>query len=121
MLILKVTPITTGGIPIYQTLWNGITGTMRFVRVGPSFQQMIMDLQTAYFAAGVISQMTISANVRNRDQSIDEYLYSGVQFTKPKFGTFSAVKEVDMTLGFKASQLTATGTLASFLTALSAI
>ena len=116
--VAKVTPITTGGVPIFQTLWNGNSGTIKFVRVGPSFQQIFMDLQAAYYNAGIISQMTIAASVRNRDGSIDEYLYTGVQFSKPVFGNYTALKEVDMTVDFMASLLTATGTLSSFLTSL---
>jgi hypothetical protein len=117
----KITPITTGGVPIYQTLWNGVSGSMKFIRVGPSFQQLFMDLQAAYFNSGVISQMTIAASVRNRDSSIDEYLFTGVQFMKPNFGSFTATKEVDMSVGFSASLLQATGTLSTFLSALAAV
>src|ERR1700721_2179725 len=76
---LKITPITTGGVPIYQTIWNGLKGSMRFARVGPNFQQIFMELMASYFDNGVISQFQIAQSVLNRDGSIDEYLFTGVQ------------------------------------------
>jgi hypothetical protein len=112
----SITPITGGGVPIHQTLWNGITGNMSFTRVGPAFQQMFMDLMNAYFTAGVITQFTISVNVRNRNGNIDEYLYTGVQFTRPRFGNFRSTKEVDLRVGFKASKMQVNGSATAFLT-----
>lgn len=115
---LKITPITTGGLPIYQTIWNGIRGSMTYTRVNTSFQQMFMDMMGAYYSGGIISQFSISASVRNRDGSIDEYLYSGVQFSKPRFGAFHGTKEIDMRVDFRATQVTGTGALTAFLSGL---
>lgn len=117
---VKITPVTGGGVPIYQTLWNGISGSMSFTRSSAAFQQMFIDLMNAYFTNGVIPQFTISVNVRDRAGSIDEYLYTGVQFEKPRFGNYKATKEVDMKMNFKASQMTVNGTGTAFLTAAAA-
>lgn len=116
----KITPITGGGKPVYQTLWNGVNGSMMFTRVGPAFQQMFMDLMAAYFNNGIITQFTMSVNVRNRNGSIDEYLYTGLQFERPRFGDFRSTKEVDMRVSFSASQMTANGTGQAFLTGVAA-
>ena len=118
---LKVVPITNGGIPIFQTIWSGISGTMTFVRTGPAFGQLIVDLMSAYYIAGIIPQFSISCAVRNRDGTIDEYLYTGVQFSKPSFGNYQGVKEVDMKTSFVASQLIATGSALSFLTGVASL
>ena len=114
---IKVTPITNGGVPVYQTLWNGISGSLMFTRTGPAFNRMVMDLMDAYHTMGIIPQFTISVDIRNRDTSIDSYLYAGVQFSRPKFGTFHGVKEVDMRMGFHAATMSGTGALTSFLAA----
>jgi hypothetical protein len=118
---LKVTPITNGGVPIYQTIWNGVSGTMTFVRNGPPFGQLIIDLMQAYYISGIIPQFSMAVNVRNRDGSIDEYMYTGMQFSKPSFGNYQGVKEVDMKTNFVASQLMTTGSALSFLTGVSSL
>ena len=115
---LKVTPITNGGIPVLQTIWNGVTGSMMFVRQGPAFQAFFLETILAYHQSGIIQQFGISMEVQNRDGSVDEYLLSGVQFTKPDFGNFAAVKEVDMSLAFNASIMTKAGGATTFLTGL---
>ena len=115
---LKVTPVTGGGIPVYQTLWNGVTGSMTFVRQGPAFQAFFLETILAYHTGGIIQQFGLSMEVQNRDGSVDEYLLSGVQFNKPDFGNYMALKEVDMSLAFNASIMTKVGGASTFLTGL---
>ncbi len=112
---LKVTPINRGGRPQLQTLPNGLRGTMTFVRVGPAFNQMYMDLSAGYFGAGIIPQFYIAMNIRNRDGSVDEYQIDGVQFSDWNFGDFRGTKEVDLRLSIEASEMYGSGSLASFL------
>lgn len=102
---IEVIPITTGGIPIYQTVWSGITGDMRFARVNGYYQQAFSDLMDLYFASGVIAQMVLQARVRNRDGSVDTYVYTGFQFSKPRFGAFHATREVDLRVSWMASTM----------------
>src|ERR1700761_2264887 len=78
---MKVTPISNGGVPVLQTIPNGLRGTMTFVRTGPAFSMLYMDLSQGYFTAGVISQMYIMMNIRNRNGSVDEYQIDGVQLS----------------------------------------
>lgn len=115
---LEVTPITTGGIPIYQTIWNGVSGDMRFARVNGVFQQVFSDLMAAYFTAGIIPQMTLQTQVRNRDGSVDTYMHVGLQFSKPRFGSFVSTKEVDMRVSWMASTMVSKTGIGSALTAL---
>lgn len=117
---LKVIPITKGGIPVYQTLWSGVQGSLAYTRFGPTFQQMFMDLMQAYHFGGLIPQFGMTLNVMNRNGSVDEYLYTGVQFSRPRFGNFRATKEVDMRVDFHASLVQGSGALQVFLGALAA-
>jgi hypothetical protein len=117
---LKIIPITNGGRPIYQTIPGGHSGNMMFTRVNGNFQAMVNELYNAYHDVGLITQLSITANVLNRDGTVDEYLWSNAQLKKPRFGNFHATKEVDMRLGFSASVLTITGGASAFLTGLAA-
>lgn len=112
---MKVTPISQGGVPVNQCIPNGIRGSMTFVRTGPSFHQLYLDLSQGYFTAGIISQMYIMVNVRNRDGSVDEYQLDGVQLCDWDFGDFRGTKEVDLRLSLEASQMYGSGTLLTVL------
>jgi hypothetical protein len=112
---MKVTPISNNGVPINQVIPNGLRGTMTFVRIGPAFSQLYMDLSQGYFTAGIITQMYIMMNVRNRDGSVDEYQLDGVQLSDWDFGDFRGTKEVDCKMSIEASQMYGSGSLAVFL------
>jgi hypothetical protein len=114
--VVKVTPITQGGVPVNQTVFNGVTGSMRFVRTGPNFSRFVLDLVDAFHDGGIISQLSIAWQVKNRDQTIDQYMITGGQITSPDHGRFAGLREVDMNLGLVGSRLTATGNLGSLLT-----
>lgn len=115
---LQVMPITLGGKPVNQTIWQGGSGRLTYTRFGPSFQQMFMDLQNAYYGTGLIPQFTMNVGVRNRDGSIDSYVYDGMQFSDPHFGDFRSTKEVSLQVGFEWSSCQASGALTAFLAAL---
>jgi hypothetical protein len=117
---LDVTPISNGGVPLFLTIWAGVSGSFSFTRTDGSMQNMIMDLMDAYFSSGIIPIFSMQASVLNRDQSIDEYQLSGLQWNDPSFGNFRAEKEVDQKIEFRASLLTRTGGAAPFLTQLAA-
>ena len=113
--MLSIMPITTGGMPIHQCIWSGGSGRMSFTRFGPSLTQMFMDLEAQYYSAGVIPQFSLTVEVRNRDASIDEYLYSGFQFGNPHHGAYRSTREVTQNVNFVYSQLQGTGALTAFL------
>lgn len=112
---LKIIPITNGGVPIYQTIPGGYMGNMQFARVNGNFQAMVSELWNGYHQQGLITQLSITVNVLNRDGSVDEYLFSNAQIKKPRFGNFRHEKEVDMRLGWSASLMTISGGASSFL------
>lgn len=118
--IIKITPITRGGKPIFQTVWNGGSGRISLTRVNGNLQAMILDLMQAYHGSGIIPIFSIQLSILNRDSTIDEYLYSGVQWETPDFGNFRALKEVDQGLAFMWSDCVKTGGAPAFLTGVAA-
>lgn len=112
---MKVTPISNGGVPVLQTIPNGLRGTMTFVRTGAAFSMLYMDLSQGYFTAGVITQLQIMMNIRNRNGTVDEYQVTGAQLSDWDFGDFRGTKEVDCKLSIEAAQMYGSGTLATFL------
>ena len=118
--MIKVTPITNGGRPIFQTVWNGGDGRMTFTRQNGNLQAMVLDLMTAYHTRGIIPVFGLAASILNRDGTIDEYLYSGVQWETPDFGNFAALKEVNNGISFNWSQCVKTGGPTAFLTGVAA-
>jgi hypothetical protein len=118
--LIKIVPITNGGKPLFMTVWVGGHGRMMFTRQNGNLQAMILELMSAYHTQGLIPQFSIATNILNRDGTVDEYLYSGVQWTTPHFGNFKALKEVDQALDFSWSDCVKTGGATPFLTALAA-
>lgn len=112
---IDVVPISGGGVPVFQTIWAGLRGRFMFTRQNGNLQQAIADLMAAYHGAGIIPNFTVMCSVLNRDGSIDEYILTGVQFSKPRFGNFRSEKEVDMQIEFRASLMVTTGSAATFL------
>jgi hypothetical protein len=117
---IKVVPITNGGKPIFQTVWVGGHGRITFTRVNGNLQAMVLELMSAYHNLGIIPVFSLATSILNRDSSIDEYLYTGVQFRTPHFGNYAALKEVNTGLDFSWSDCIKTGGPTSFLTELAA-
>lgn len=113
---LEVTPISNGGVPIFQTIWGGVRGSIGFARANANLESMVMDLMSAYHDAGVIPQFTLSAAVLNRDGLVDTYTLTGMQLSKPKFGSYTGLKEVDQRIEFRASRMKKSGFGSGFLT-----
>lgn len=118
--IIKVVPITNGGKPIFQTVWVGGKGRMTFTRQNGNLQSMVLELMAAYHNSGIIPSFAIAISILNRDGSIDEYLFTGVQFQTPHFGNFAAMKEVNQGIDFVWSDCVKTGGGTPFLTGLAA-
>lgn len=117
---LKIVPISNGGVPIIQDIPAGWRGSLMFTRVNGAFNQFRIDTENAFFDSGLIQQFTIQCSVLNRDLSVDEYQFIGVQFVKPRFGNFRADKEVDMRMDFRAARLLTTGASTPLLSLLAA-
>lgn len=106
--MLKIVPICNGGMPIYNTIWQGWSGKLTFTRFNGAITNMIAQLMNDFYNSGAMPHFSISCSVLNRDNSVDQYLFTGVVWTKPTFGNFKADKEVDQTLNFQAQNMIAT-------------
>lgn len=115
---VKVTPISNGGKPLFQTVWAGGHGRIMFTRVNGNLTRMVLELMAAYHDVGLLPIFALSTNILNRDGSVDEFIYTGVQWNRPKFGNFRALKEVDQSLDFSWSDCRAVGGSAPFLAAI---
>lgn len=104
---LKVTPITNGGYPIYQSIPNGLTGSMDFVRVNGNITSMFTMLYNAFYTAGTLPQFTMSISVLNGLGNVDQYTLPNLVFHNPDFGRFSGISEVSQKIEFSASTIIA--------------
>ncbi len=102
---IKVTPITNGGYPIYQSIPNGLTGTMEFVRVNGNITSMFTMLYNAFYTAGTLPQFTMSISVLNVSGTVDQYTLPNLVFHTPDFGRFSGISEVTQKIEFNASTI----------------
>lgn len=112
---LDVVPISDGGVPLFMTIPAGWRGRMMFTRTNGRFQEFWAEIFNAYHQNGIIPIWTLIASVLNRDGGIDDYLYSGAQFSKPRPGNYRSEKEVDMQMEFRASLMTSTGVVVPVL------
>lgn len=103
--MIKVTPISGGGRPLFARIPAGWSGRMTFTRTNGSLQNLIAGLESAFYNGGIIIQYNFSMNVLNRDGTVDRYTFVNAQFEKPSFGAFRADKEVDVPIEFVASEL----------------
>lgn len=104
---IKVTPITNGGYPIYQSIPNGLSGTMEFVRVNGAITSMFTNLYNAFYAAGVTPHFTMSLSVLNPAGNVDLYTLPNLVFHTPDFGKFTGISETTQKIEFNASTIIA--------------
>ena len=116
--LLTCVPISNGGVPIFQTIWQGVSGSMAFARVNGLYTKLISELMVAYHTQGLITQFSASVEVLNRDGTLDEYLLSNMQIHKNTFGNFRGTKEADFSFQFSASLLSVAGGTSTILTGL---
>ena len=113
--MLKITPITNGGRPIYQAIPNGISGDMTFVRVNGNLTSMFTSLYSAFYNEGLLPHFTLSLNVLNHGGQVDEYIFPDLVFHTPDFGEFSGIEQVTQKLSFSCPTIESTTNLASIL------
>ena len=115
MHMLKVTPITNGGKPIYRSIPNGLSGTMEYVRVNGNITSIFTVLYAAFYNAGLLPTFTITVTVINRNGTTDEYIFPEVVFHTPDFGRFDGISEVRQKIDFSGPEILSTTNLASIL------
>lgn len=113
--LLKITPITNGGIPLYQAIPNGISGDMEFVRQNGNITSIFTVLYQAFYNEGLLPHFTLTINVLNKSGQTDEYIFPDLVFHTPDFGQFSGIEEVRQKLGFSCPTIESTTNLASII------
>jgi len=112
---LEVIPISGGGVPVFQTIWAGVRGRIMYARTNGSLANVVTGLMSAYHDAGIIPQFSMASAVLNRDGSIDEYLHTGLQLSRSRFGNYRSEKEVDQQVEIRAGRMIVTGPNANIL------
>ena len=98
---IKITPVSRGGIPLYQTLWSGGSGHLKYTRVFGAISFVWVALMRNYYYLHQLPNFSLSLAVINRDASVDEYLFGGMVLTSPTWGTARGDKQMDQELHFK--------------------
>ncbi len=111
--LLKVVPITNGGIPLYKAIPNGLTGHMDFVRNDGSITSIFTSLYNAFYTAGVTPSFSITITVLNHQGTSDEYIIPSAVFHAPTFGEFSGITEVRQKIEFSGPTILSTSMVLS--------
>lgn len=93
--------ITNGGIPLFETIPQGVAGKFVFLRMNGKLSQMLVDQQTAYYQNGRRLRWTISFQVRNPDSSVDVYTIYSCKISKGSLGKFKGNKFVEQGFNFR--------------------
>ena len=99
---LKVIPVTNGGRPIYNTIWQGVSGTFKWTRFNNAGQYFVIALMNNFYSLHLLPKFTIQVTVLNHDGSVDSYIATNAVFLNPSMGQFVADKEVMYEMSFKA-------------------
>jgi hypothetical protein len=121
MEMLKISPITRGGKPMYLAIPSGLSGTMRFTRFNGALTSMFTQLYQLYYNNGILPKFTITVSVINPDSTTDQYIFTGVVFSRPGFGDFQNIREVDQGFSWNAENCVSTSNLSSIVPALAAL
>lgn len=97
---VKISPISRGGIPLFQTLWAGGNGHLKYTRVFGALSYLWSAMMNNYYYLHRLPNFSMVLTMLNRDASVDEYLFSGMVLTSPTWGTGRGDKEVDQELHF---------------------
>jgi len=115
---LKVTPITGGGLPLYEAVPNGASGTMEFTRYNGGMTAVFANLMNAFYNQGILPHWNIEVNVMNRDMTVDAYNFQGAVFSRPQFGNFDGIRETTQTLEFAFNRIAMPANVTSLIPAL---
>src|SRR5262249_20996269 len=102
---LKITPVTNGGLPLFDRSPNGWHGSINFVRADGTIANMFAAMDSNFYRFGRRTWFTMQTSILNRDGSVDKYSWTRCSFSRPKFGRFQADKEVDTGFNFRAQQM----------------
>lgn len=103
--LIKVRPITNGGLALSRRIPHGWTGRMTFGKFNGLFNDYIALQEENFYNLGVQRFATMIVTVFNVDGSTSNYVFTRVVLHKPTFGTFRSDREVEITCQFEAQEL----------------
>lgn len=106
--VLKVIPITDGGLPQLNTVYYGWTGHLTFARQNGNLAGILAAMEANFYNFSQLSHWTIFATVVNRDGTIDQYMFNNAVLTRGTAGNYRADKEVDMRVEFQCQSMVVT-------------
>lgn len=106
---LVVIPITNGGKPLLNVVYQGWSGHFMFTRVNGLFTSIFAAIERNFYVSRVMSHFAIMATVLNRDGSTDQYLWPICILNRATQGNWRADKETDQRVEFRADSMVLTG------------
>ncbi len=101
---VKIIPITNGGRPKLVNVYEGWNGRLTWSRMNGVLVGIMASLEQNFYN-GIRAQWNIIVTVVNQDGTIDEYTFTNVVLTNPKFGTYRADREVEQPVSFEAEYM----------------
>lgn len=102
--IIRKVPITNGGIPLIETIWEGGSLHLRFTRARGNVEYMTLQAMQNFFQLDLRPNFSFAWRIANKDGSIDQFLGIGMKLTRPDLGRFSGTTDVEQSLTFEATQ-----------------
>jgi hypothetical protein len=93
--LVKSTPITNGGIPLIETIWEDGEIHLMWERARGNVEFMVMQAAANFFALDLRPNFTVNWFVQNKDGSQDSFQAIGCKITRPELGKFSADTKVN--------------------------
>ena len=107
--LVKTTPITNGGIPLHETIWESGELHFQWQRARGNVEFMTLTAANNFFLLDLRPNFTVNWFVSNKDGSVDSFQAIGCKMTRPELGAFSADKEVSQSQIFAYTQATLVG------------
>lgn len=107
--LIRTVPITNGGIPLLETIWEGGSIHFRWTRARGNMEFMTLQAANNFFLLDLRPNFTINWFISNKDGTTDSFQAIGCKMTRPELGMFSADKEVDQSQTFEFTRATIVG------------
>lgn len=100
--LISVTPITGGGVTLYETIWEGGELDFRYTRARQNIEFFTLQTMENYFNYNFRPNFSALWQVINKDLSLDTMTASAGKLDPARcdLGDFSGAKEVEQMLAF---------------------
>jgi hypothetical protein len=106
--LIRQMPITNGGIPLLETIWEGARVHFRYTRARGNVEFFAVQTMANYFALNLRPNFSFVWFIADKNGSLDSYIASGGKIDPARLdiGDFSGAKDVEQ--GFSMDFATAT-------------